>query len=66
MGHKYQGIEVQDCLSLTDKAALLMIDDEEYWVPLSQIEDNDDDLDVGFSGSLFLTTWILDEKGIEY
>ena len=65
MGQKYVEVEVFECLRTSDLAALLVIDDEEHWVPFSQIEDNDEDLCEGYSGPLYLTEWICHQKGIE-
>lgn len=65
MSQRYVEVEVYECLRTTDRAALLMIDDEEHWVPFSQIEDNNEDLRVGYSGPLYLTEWICEQKGIE-
>jgi len=66
MSKSYEAIEVEECVRVTGKAALLRIDDEEHWIPFSNIEDNGDELDEEFSGTLWLTTWICDQRGIEY
>lgn len=63
---RYVEVEVEDCLRETDKAVLLRIEDEEHWVPFSQIEDNNENLREGYSGRLYLTRWICEEKGIEH
>jgi len=50
---------------LTDRAALVVWEGEEFWLPLSQVEDPDK-LRVGESGyTLGITEWIAKEKGIE-
>jgi hypothetical protein len=50
---------------LTDKAALVVWEGEEYWLPLSQLEDPDK-LQIGEDGyTLGLTEWICEQKGID-
>ena len=63
---RYVEVEVDECLRTTDAAALLVIDGEEHWVPFSQIEDNGEPLEEGYSGQLYLTRWICDQKEISY
>lgn len=63
---QYVEIEIDECLKTTDKAALLLIDGDECWVPFSQIEDNGDDLCEGYSGTLYLTRWICEQKDIPF
>lgn len=43
---------------LTDKAILLVIDDEEVWIPRSQITEMAGD-------TITVTKWIADEKGLD-
>ena len=62
---QYVEVEIDECLRVTEKAALLEIEGEEFWVPYSQIEDNGEDLERGFRGTLYLSKWICEEKGIE-
>jgi len=51
---------------LTDRAVLVEWDGEEYWLPLSQLEENGDNLRAGESGyTLGLTEWICKQKGID-
>lgn len=62
-----QYVEIEaEVLRTSDRAALLEIDGDEHWVPFSQIEDNGEDVAKGFSGSLYRTRWICDEKCIDY
>lgn len=63
---RYVEVEVYECLRTTAAAALLIIEGEEHWVPFSQIEDNNEPLKEGYSGQLYLTRWICDQKNIEY
>lgn len=62
---RYIEVEVDECLRTTDRAALLVIEGDEHWIPFSQIEDNGERLTEGYSGRLYLTEWICDQKGIE-
>ncbi len=58
-------IDVDNVVAIGDAAALLEIDGDEHWIPFSQIEDNGEELVRGYSGSLFLSQWICEQKGIE-
>lgn len=53
-------------LKVTDKAVLLQFidDDQESWIPFSQIEDNGEDLEEGYEGEVYLTEWIAKTKGL--
>lgn len=66
MSSKFQEINIEQCTRVTDKAALVSIDGENHWMPFSQVESDHGDLKVGFTGSLNVATWLLDEKRIEY
>ncbi len=50
---------------ITAKAMLVDIDDEEVWLPLSQIADPDN-YQEGDEGSLSVTEWIAKEKNLEH
>ena len=57
-------VEYDDILRATDKAVLVLIDDEELWLPNSQI-DADYSKEVGQgAGSMHVTEWIANEKGL--
>jgi hypothetical protein len=43
----------------TDLAQLFIIDGENYWIPISQIEDTDIE-----NKTVYLTGWIAREKGL--
>ena len=63
---EYERFEVR-VRATTDKAALLEFhdyDDEEIWIPWSQIEDNGEDLIKGYDGEIYITTWIAEQKGL--
>lgn len=52
----------------TGAALLAIIDDDEHWIPFSQICDSSEiteDSDVGDEGSLIVSEWIALEKGLE-
>lgn len=49
----------------TDRALLLKTADWEEWVPKSQIVEDESDVSVeGDKGTVALTQWIVDEKGL--
>lgn len=54
---------------LTDKAALVIYDGAEYWLPLSQMADGEADklegVEPGERFTLSISQWIASEKGIE-
>lgn len=63
----YVHLEGCDILAVTEKAVLIKFDDEQYWIPVSQLAEREDhphdagDKDVTVS----ITEWIANEKGIE-
>lgn len=64
---KYSPLEVV-IKAVTEKAALCELpeyEDEEEWIPFSQIEDNGEDLEEGFEGEIYVANWLLREKGLE-
>ena len=57
---------LEDCSikHVTDKAALVLYANEETWIPLSQIEDPEQDkLVKGYAGDIEVTDWIAKQKG---
>jgi len=44
----------------TEKAYLLNIDGEKYWIPKSQVEDLDEELKI-----ITLPEWLINEKGLD-
>ncbi len=52
--------------AVTEKALLVEYDDDEVWIPISQIvtEDTDVDFERGATGTLAVTQWIAKEKGL--
>ena len=56
-----------DCrvITTTAKAALVEFDDgKEIWIPLSQIEDNGENLDKDFDGTLYVEEWFAEKEGL--
>lgn len=54
------------CRRATEKALLCVINDEEYWIPQSQIDDDSEVYDAGENseGVLIISEWIADQKGL--
>lgn len=60
-------VELEDCeiLATTDAALYIEYDDEQHWIPRSQIEGGDDeDIEKGDVRTLVVTKWIADDRGI--
>ena len=57
----FDGVE---CIKETDAALLCVIDDDEVWIPKSQIHDDSEVCEEGSSGTLVITEWIAREKGL--
>lgn len=53
---KYQELEPLGVEKLTDKAALLALKADDVWFPFSQMRQLD--------GSLYVSDWILEQKGL--
>lgn len=51
----------------TGKAILCIVEDEEVWFPVSQImlDDTDVELEEGATGTLAVTPWIAEQKGLK-
>lgn len=52
------------CKRETDKALLCIIDDEEHWIPKSQVDDDSEVYAEGDEGKLVITEWIAEQKGL--
>ncbi len=53
------------CTAETHKAILVVIDDEdEYWIPKSQIDEDSEVYAAGHSGTLIVTTWFAEKEGL--
>jgi hypothetical protein len=62
-------IHLEDCdiIAVTDKAVLIEYEDEEYWIPVSQLADGEDhSFERGDEGvTVSISEWIAKEKGID-
>jgi hypothetical protein len=52
------------CLRSTESAVLCLIENEEIWIPQSQIDDESEVWEEGDSGTLVISQWIADQKGL--
>lgn len=52
------------CTAETRKAILVQIDDEEYWIPKSQVEDDSEVYQSGDEGELVVTSWFAEKEGL--
>lgn len=57
-------VEVDRVIRTTDKAVLCLIEDEEIWLPWSQIDEGSEIESVGDSGTIYIPQWLADEKGL--
>lgn len=64
MSDEYATVEFEDCKKITEKAALLVIDGADYWIPFSQIASEDRSFNEGDSGEIAVKLWLLEEKGL--
>lgn len=55
--------DVDDTKAVTDKAILVVIGDEDVWLPLSQIVDTDCE-NIGDAGYVVITSWIAKQKDL--
>jgi hypothetical protein len=58
-------IDDAECTHRTDKALLIEADmfDGPTWVPVSQIRDSSEVLEVGDGGTLIVSRWLAEQKG---
>lgn len=52
------------CLRATDKAIQVVIDDQTHWIPQSQVHDDSEVYRVGQRGTLVITQWIAQQRGL--
>ncbi len=57
-------LDVDRIKKATDKAFLVEIDGEEYWLPVSQVSDPDDYEEGDTDCTMSVTEWIAHEKGL--
>ena len=51
-----------EAIRSTDKAVLCRIEDEEVWIPQSQIDDESEVWEEGDQGTLVISQWLADQK----
>ncbi len=61
----YVHVEFEQILQETDAAFLITIQDEDVWLPKSQIANPEDYTEGDAGGTISITEWIANEKGIE-
>ena len=57
----FEGVEAT---AQTDLALLCIINDEEVWVPHSQIDDDSEVFEKGTNGDLVVTRWWAEKRGL--
>jgi hypothetical protein len=57
----FEDVEV---LIQTEKALLCLIDEEEHWIPLSQIDEDSEVYKMGTKGLLIIPRWLAKKKGL--
>ena len=61
-------VRIEDCEAIraTDKAILVRIaDEEEHWIPQSQIHDDSEVWKDGDKGALVIKTWWAEKEGLD-
>ena len=53
-----------EALRSTTAAVLCLIEDEEVWIPQSQIDDESEVWEEGDQGTLVISQWLADKKGL--
>jgi hypothetical protein len=51
-------------LRSTESAVLCLIENEEIWIPQSQIDDESEVWEEGDNGTLVISLWIAEQKGL--
>lgn len=62
----YVHIEVDEVVRETEKAFLVRIEDEEIWLPRSQVADDADYAEGDVDCTISVTEFIAKEKGLSY
>lgn len=50
---------------MTDRAVQVQVDGAEYWLPLSQLDQDRDLPDVGSLGIIYVKTWLAEQEGLQ-
>ncbi len=61
---KNVAIDGVECIRHTDRAALVIINGEEHWLPQSHINADSEVFKRGDSGKLIITKWIACKRGL--
>jgi hypothetical protein len=65
IGEAMSSVEIAvDIKVKTPKAVLVSDGKTEVWIPLSQITDYTDEIEVGKSITIFISEWLATEKGL--
>jgi len=56
--------EDAECIKETDKAILVTIDGDEYWIPSSLVSDDSEVWKEGDTGTLVIPQWLAEERGL--
>jgi hypothetical protein len=57
-------VEVERVKRATDKALLVVVEGEEFWIPRSAIHDDSEVWDEGHDGTLVIPLWLAEAKGL--
>jgi hypothetical protein len=57
-------LDVQRVVRVTEKALLVRVDDEEHWLPTSQVCDAEDYAEGDEDCTISITNWLANEKGL--
>lgn len=52
------------CKAESERAILVEIEGDEYWIPKSQVDDDSEVYAKDHSGELVISEWIAEQKGI--
>lgn len=58
------GYEDVECIAQSDLAILVIIEGDEYWIPQSQVDDDSEVWKKGDEGTLVITQYIAEKKGL--
>lgn len=53
-----------ECVAETTDAICVIVDGKEYWIPKSQVDGGSEITEKGDEGTLIVTQWIAEEKGL--
>lgn len=61
-----ESVRIEDvrCVRATDKAILVSVQGAELWIPQSHVTDDSEVYQAGDEGTLVITKWIAEQKGL--